>query len=87
MEGDPVSDFYLFVATVAGMNIGLRHILPMYAFLIVLIGGAAWMLIQANRRWAYAIAVLLTFQAVSTTRTFPAYMAYANELWAADANL
>jgi tetratricopeptide (TPR) repeat protein len=73
--------FYLFVAMVAGMNIGLRHILPMYAFLIVLIGGAAWMLIQANRRWAYAIAVLLIFQAVSTTRTFPAYMAYANELW------
>ena len=44
--------------------------------------GAAWMLIQANRRWAYAIAVLLIFQAVSTTRTFPAFMAYANELWA-----
>jgi len=40
------------------------------------------MLIQANRRWAYAIAVLLIFQAVSTTRTFPAFMAYANELWA-----
>jgi hypothetical protein len=56
--------FYLFVAMVAGMTIGLRHILPMYAFLIVLIGGAGWMLIQANRRWAYAIAVLPTFQAV-----------------------
>lgn len=73
--------FYLFVAMVAGMNIGLRHILPMYAFLTVLIGGAAWTLIQTNRRWAYAIVVLLIFQAVSTTRTFPAYMAYANELW------
>lgn len=73
--------FYLFVAMVAGMNIGLRHILPMYAFLTVLIGGAAWALIQTNRRWAYAIAVLLIFQVISTTRTFPAYMAYANELW------
>ncbi len=30
--------FYLFVAMVAGMNIGLRHTLPMYAFLTVLIG-------------------------------------------------
>jgi len=73
--------FYLFVAIVAGMNVGLRHILPMYAFLTVLIGERAWMLIQANRRWAYAIAVLLIFQAVSTTWTFPAFMAYANELW------
>jgi hypothetical protein len=41
--------FYLFVDMVAGMNIGLRHILPMYAFLTVLIGGTAWALIQANR--------------------------------------
>ncbi len=73
--------FYLLVAMVAGMNIGLRHILPMYAFLFVLVGGAAWALIKAHRRWAYAIAVLLLFQMISTTRTYPAYMAYANELW------
>jgi 4-amino-4-deoxy-L-arabinose transferase-like glycosyltransferase len=73
--------FYLFIAMVAGMNIGLRHILPMYPFLMVLIGGAAWALIQTNRRWTYAIAVLLIFQLVSTSLTFPAYMAYANELW------
>jgi hypothetical protein len=62
--------FYPFVAMVAGMNIGLRHILPMYARLTVLIGGAAWALIQANRRWAYTIAVLLIFQVIPTTRTF-----------------
>ena len=73
--------FYLLVAMVAGMNIGFRHILPMYPFLIVLIGGAAWSLIQTNRRWAYAVAALLIFHAVSGARTFPAYMAYANELW------
>jgi 4-amino-4-deoxy-L-arabinose transferase-like glycosyltransferase len=73
--------FYLFVAMVAGMNIGLRHILPMYSFLTVLIGGAAWALLRANRRWVSAIGVLLIFQAVSTTRTFPAYLAYSNELW------
>ncbi len=73
--------FYLFVAMVAGMNIGLRHILPMYVFLTVLIGGAAWTLIKANRRWAYVVGALLIFQVVSTTRAFPAYLAYANELW------
>lgn len=73
--------FYLFVAMVAGMNIGLRHILPMYAFLTVLIGGATWAMIRANRRWMYAIIPLLIFQTVSTTRAFPAYIAYSNELW------
>jgi len=63
------------------MNIGVRHILPMYLFLSVLIGGAAWSLIQRNRRWIYFIIALLVFQAVSTSRAYPAYIAYANELW------
>lgn len=73
--------FHLAVAMSAGMNIGVRHILPMYLFLSVLIGGAAWNLIQRNRRWIYVIVVLLVFQAVSTSRAYPAYIAYANELW------
>ncbi|MGA3350038.1 MAG: hypothetical protein ABSC33_13525, partial [Candidatus Sulfotelmatobacter sp.] len=34
-----------------------------------------------NRRWAYPVLVLLIFQAISTVRTYPAYLAYANELW------
>ena len=73
--------FHLIVAMSAGMNIGVRHILPMYLFLSVLIGGAAWSLIQRNRRWAYVVVALLIFQAVSTSRAYPAYIAYANELW------
>jgi len=73
--------FHLAIAMLSGMNIGVRHILPMYVFLAVLIGGTMWKLIEQNRRWAYAVVVLLLFQAVSSTRAFPAYMAYANELW------
>ena len=73
--------FHLFIAMSAGMNIGLRHILPMYPFLYVLGAGAAWKMIDGNRRWAYVVALLLVLQAVATTRSFPAYMAYANELW------
>jgi len=73
--------FHLIIAMSSGMNIGVRHILPMYLFFSVLIGGACWKLIQSNRRWAYAVVVLLIFQAISTSRTYPAYIAYANELW------
>lgn len=73
--------FHLIIAMTSGMNIGVRHILPMYLFFSVLIGGAAWKLTQHNRRWAYAIVALLIFQAISTSRTYPAYLAYANELW------
>jgi 4-amino-4-deoxy-L-arabinose transferase-like glycosyltransferase len=72
---------HFLVAMGSGMNIGVRHILPMYVFLAVLIAGASWKFIQQDRRWAYAVAVLLIFQAVSATRTYPAYLAYANELW------
>jgi hypothetical protein len=79
--------FHLAIAMSAGMNIGVRHILPMYLFLSVLIGGATWSLIQRNRKWAYVVVALLIFQAVSTSRAYPAYIAYANELWGGPAHV
>ena len=78
--------FHLAVAMSSGLNIGVRHILPLYVFFSVLIGGAAWTLIRSDRRWAYAIAVLLLFHAISSLRVFPTYIAYANELWGGPAN-
>ena len=78
--------FYLIVAFTVGMNIGVRHILPVYVFLSVLIGGAAWVLMQRNRKWTYVVVALLLIHAVSSLRTFPAYIAYANELWGGPAN-
>ena len=73
--------FYFLVAMTAGLNIGVRHILPLYAFLPVLIAGAAMALVAWRRRWVYVFAGLLLFHAVSSARVFPAYLAYANELW------
>jgi tetratricopeptide (TPR) repeat protein len=73
--------FYLLIAMASRMNIGLRHILPMYAFLWVLAAGAAAAYMKKDRRWAYAVMALLAFQALSSARVYPAYMAYANELW------
>ena len=73
--------FYLIIAMSSGMNIGVRHILPMYLFFSVLIGGAASKLIRGNHRWIFPVIALLIFQAISTSRSYPAYIAYANELW------
>jgi 4-amino-4-deoxy-L-arabinose transferase-like glycosyltransferase len=73
--------FYLIIAMSSGMNIGVRHILPMYLFFFVLIGGAAAKIIHDNRRWIFVVVGLLIFQAVSTSLSYPAYLAYANELW------
>jgi hypothetical protein len=77
---------YFLVAMTSGMNIGVRHILPVYPFLIVLAGWAGWQLIQIRRYWAYALGVLLLFNVVSSVRTFPVYLAYSNELWGGPAN-
>jgi 4-amino-4-deoxy-L-arabinose transferase-like glycosyltransferase len=79
--------FYLVIAMSSGMNIGVRHILPMYLFFYVLIGGAAAKLIRDNRRWIFVVIALLIFQAISSARTYPAYLAYANELWGGPARV
>ena len=73
--------FYLIVALTVGMNIGVRHILIVYAFLYVLVGGAAWVLIQTNRIWASVVAVCVLIHVASSLMTFPNYIPYSNELW------
>jgi len=45
-----------------GMNIGIRHILPVYIFLAILIAGATSVLIKNRRNWLYAVVLLLLFR-------------------------
>jgi hypothetical protein len=77
---------YLLIATGTGLNIGARHILPMYPFLSVLIGGAALALAHSSRRWAYVVGLLLAWHAVSSARAYPNYLAYSNEFWGGPTN-
>lgn len=77
---------YFAVAMASRMNIGIRHILPMFPFLFVLAGWAAATLIQRRRRWAYIVVAVLVFDTVSSVRAFPAYIPYANDLWGGPAN-
>jgi tetratricopeptide (TPR) repeat protein len=78
---------YMVFAMAGGMNIGVRHVLPVYIFLSVLIAGAASILIQRNPRWLPVVIVLLAFQAVSVLHAFPAYVSYANEAFGGPANV
>jgi hypothetical protein len=77
---------FMVFAVTGGMNIGVRHILPVYVFLSVPIAGAAWSLMQRNRIWIYAVAALLVFQAGSVLHAFPAYISYTNEAFGGPAN-
>lgn len=72
---------YLAVAMSAHMNIGMRHVLPMYAFLTVLEAGAAIALARSSRRWTCVVIVLIGLQVVTSLKAFPEYIPYANELW------
>jgi len=70
---------YMGFSIAGGMNIGIRHMLPVYVFLFVLIAGGVWELGQRNRKWLYTAIASFAFQAVSVSRAYPAFVAYANE--------
>jgi hypothetical protein len=72
---------YFAVVLTSGMNIGVRHILPVYPFLMALAGWAAAKLIERRRQLAYVVALILIFDVISSVRAFPVYLAYSNELW------
>jgi Dolichyl-phosphate-mannose-protein mannosyltransferase len=72
---------YFAISMRSDMNIGARHLLPVYAFLYVLTGGIAATLIAHNRSWALPLGLLLAWQIFTSVRIAPAYMAYGNEAW------
>jgi hypothetical protein len=76
---------YLIVAMTSHLNIGARHILPVWVFLCVFAAGGAqaWVWVDGRRRkgWGIAVAVLLLMHVASSARAYPNYMAYSNELW------
>jgi len=44
-------------------------------------------LVKSYRYWLYAVLLLLVFQAISVTRTFPNYIGYANEAFGGPKNV
>ncbi len=72
---------YLAVAMSSYMNIGMRHLLPIYPFLYAMTAGAAVVLVRRRWWWGAVFGVLLAWQVATSVRVSPAYMAYANEAW------
>lgn len=69
------------VAMTAGTNMGIRHVLPIYPFLILMAAAGAGTLAQRHKRWALLAAALLAWHAASSLRARPDYLAYSNELF------
>jgi hypothetical protein len=72
---------YFTMALFSRLDIGHRHILPIYPFLIVFIAAGAAALLARSRAWAGVVTVLLLIHVVSSLRAFPTYLPYSNEVW------
>jgi hypothetical protein len=72
---------YFLVAMDSHLNIGARHILPVWVFCCVIAaaGAVAWM--RRGRVWVWVVGLLLVMHVGTTLRAEPNYMAYANEAW------
>jgi hypothetical protein len=72
---------YFFLAVWSGLNIGMRHILPVYPFLFILIGGIVAELWK-QERWFTRGGVIFfgAYYLYSSFTIFPHYFAFFNEL-------
>ena len=72
--------FYMLVAIFSMLNMGSRHLLPIYPFCIVLAGAAAASFATRSNVTRVAVAALLLLSVVSSLHAFPNFLAYSNEL-------
>jgi tetratricopeptide (TPR) repeat protein len=77
---------YFCACLCSAMNLGVRHILPIYPFLHVLAAATASMLIQKGGAQKVIAIILLTAHIVSSILSFPHYIPYANEASGGDSN-
>ncbi|MGC2163085.1 MAG: glycosyltransferase family 39 protein [Silvibacterium sp.] len=82
---------YFVVAMSAGMDIGARHILPVYALAAILAGGTIMALSHRNGRWipvwTWVCSLLVVAHVASALSVFPNYIAYANRAWGGPENV
>jgi len=68
-----------FVSTRQHINIGLRHILPIYPLIYVLIGGLININISRKRLAGIILSFAMIWSAWSSVNIYPYYLAYFNE--------
>src|SRR3990172_222036 len=68
-----------FVSTRQHINIGLRHILPVYPLIFVLIGGLININISRKRLAGIILTLAMTWSVWTSINIYPYYLAYFNE--------
>jgi tetratricopeptide (TPR) repeat protein len=74
-------------AGINGLNIGVRHVLPLYTLAAVIAGAGVAALAPLSRGWKWACGVLVAAHFVSALSVFPNSMAFANEAWGGPRNV
>ncbi|MCD9185584.1 MAG: glycosyltransferase family 39 protein [Pyrinomonadaceae bacterium] len=72
---------FLAVSMNASLNIGVRHILPVYPFFILIAAAAACFLSAKYKIVKYGVLGLLIFHAFTAYRTAPDHLAFCNDFW------
>jgi hypothetical protein len=72
---------YMATAMSSHLNIGARHILPVFLFCCVLAGVGGMAAARRGRGWAITVGVLLVLHVASSVYAAPNYIPYSNEAW------
>jgi hypothetical protein len=78
--------FFVSVSMASMLNLGVRHILPIYPFCIVMAASAAASFASRSKAGQVAVGALLAFTLVSSLHAFPDFMAYSNEAFGGPSN-
>lgn len=71
--------WFLLVTLFTSIDIGLRHILPIYPFLFVFVSKIVRVKFTRQTLWVGAIFLLSTWYLISSLSIYPHYLAYFNE--------
>ena len=72
---------YFLTCMTSGINIGIRHVLPVYPFLIMLAVAGAQALWRVGAAWKGGLCVLFAYQLFTVARIAPDYTPFANDFW------
>lgn len=65
----------------SGLNVGIRHLLPILPLLTIFAAAGAWS-IARERKWAMIVlSAALALQVATSLHAYPNYLSYSNELW------
>jgi hypothetical protein len=71
---------YLGFAMTSGLNIGIRHLLPVFPFVVVLAAVGAKGVVTRYQHGTWMVTALVVFHAASSLHAYPNYLTYSNEL-------